>query len=93
VVETFRLGTAVVAPDLTIAGSEVVEDLWLRNVMFVDRSFGGRGNTYGSWGVGAKRLKKYGESGMSKLELGSCQGTDFDRRQTQCGKERLEKKI
>jgi len=77
VVETFRLGTAVVAPDLTIAGSEVVEDLWLRNVMFVDRSIGGRGNTYGCWGVDAKMLKKYGESGMSKLELGSCQGTDL----------------
>ena len=25
----------------------------------------------------AKRLKKYDESGMSKLELGSCQGTDL----------------
>ena len=80
-VETFWLGTMVVASDLTIAGSEVVEDLWLRNVMFVDRSFGGRGNPYGSWGVrtpwGAKRLKKYDESGMCNLELGSCQGTDL----------------
>jgi hypothetical protein len=65
VVETFWLGTAVVASDLTIAGSEVVEDLWLRNVMLVDRLFGRRGNPYGSWGredaVGAKRLKKYDE--------------------------------
>ena len=49
--ETFWLGTTVVASDLTIAGSEVAEDLWLRNVMFVDRSFGGRGNACGSWGV------------------------------------------
>ena len=41
----------MVASDLTIAGSEVAEDLWLRNVMFVDGLLGKRGKAYGSWGV------------------------------------------
>jgi hypothetical protein len=43
--------------------------------------------------VGVKRLKKYEGSGMSKLELGSCQMYRFETRQTQYGKEGLGKKI